>query len=152
VSAVDAVLTGRSGDHDDVASLKERLLEAMENVESKEIERGVNLVGPHRDDIRLEIGSLPARGYASHGESWSLALALKLAAFSTLDSLNGGPAVLILDDVFAELDVSRRSALVSMIGGADQVIVTGAVGEDVPIELKAAQYDVMGGKVTRVKR
>lgn len=107
----------------------------------REIDRGVCLVGPHRDDVDLLLGAEPAKGYASHGEGWSLALALKLASFELLRA-DGTDPVLILDDVFAELDRSRRLALTTLAQGVEQVIVTAAVPEDVPAELDGARYVV----------
>ncbi len=112
-----------------------------------ELERGVCLAGPHRDELELSIGGLPARGYASHGESWSMALALRLAAFEVLRA-GGEDPVLILDDVFAELDAGRRSRLAGLVGGADQVLVTAAVSADVPDELSGQRFAVTGGEVT----
>ncbi|MCG2801219.1 MAG: DNA replication/repair protein RecF [Cellulomonas sp.] len=133
-----------------------QLLEAMGQLRSKEIERGASLVGPHRDDLLLELGGLPARGYASHGESWSFALALRLASYrlltsgDALDFGQDGEPVLLLDDVFAELDVRRRDRLAELVAGAGQVIITAAVPQDVPEPLAGARVDVMGGEVTRV--
>lgn len=139
-----------------------RLLEAMGRLRSKEVERGVSLVGPHRDDLVLTLGGLPAKGYASHGESWSVALALRLASWTLLthgfDDAGGwaadwgpdGEPVLILDDVFAELDARRRDRLAELVAPARQVLVTAAVPEDVPEPLAGARVDVMGGEVSRV--
>ena len=115
-----------------------------------ELERGVSLVGPHRDDLTLSIGSLPTRGYASHGESWSLALALRLASFELLRG-DGDDPVLILDDVFAELDGDRRDRLAELVADAEQVLVTAAVPQDVPGALDGARFDVMDGEVRRVR-
>ena len=115
---------------------------------SEELERGVSLVGPHRDELLLSIGDLPARGYASHGESWSFALALRLSAYRLLRS-EGDDPVLLLDDVFAELDRQRRDHLAALVGDAEQVLVTAAVDADVPASLAGAWYDVADGKVTR---
>ena len=115
-----------------------------------ELDRGVTLVGPHRDDLVLSLGELPARGYASHGESWSFALALRLASYELLRS-DGGEPVLILDDVFAELDVSRREQLADLVAPAEQVLVTAAVAADVPEQLSGNRYDVAAGEVTRVR-
>ncbi|WP_371151181.1 DNA replication/repair protein RecF [Buchananella felis] len=112
-----------------------------------ELRRGVNLVGPQRDDLTISLNGLPAKGYASHGESWSCALALRLASFELLRGLDGDP-VLILDDVFAELDAKRRAALVGVVAGVEQVFITAAVGEDVPAELDAARFAVAGSQVT----
>ena len=125
------------------------LAAALAGVRDQEIDRGVTLVGPHRDDLTLSIGDLPAKGYASHGESWSLALALRLAAYDLLRS-DGGEPVLLLDDVFAELDMSRREQLAGLVAPAEQVIVTAAVAADVPEQLTGACWDVAAGKVTRV--
>jgi DNA replication and repair protein RecF len=108
------------------------------------------LVGPHRDDLVLSIGDLPARGYASHGESWSLARALRLASFELLRADSDDP-VLILDDVFAELDSGRRDRLAELVCSAEQVLVTAAVPQDVPEILVGARYDVMEGSVRRVR-
>ena len=117
-------------------------------VRSKEIERGITLVGPHRDDLLLLLGSLPAKGYISHGESWSYALALKLASASLIrkDARAGDP-ILILDDVFAELDSTRRSRLAQLISHNEQVIITAAVAEDVPSELRATKFKVTSGSL-----
>jgi len=116
------------------------------------VERGVTLVGPHRDDLLLAIdygnGPLPAKGYASHGESWSFALAVKLAAYDLLRS-DGIEPVLLLDDVFAELDSSRRAHLVSVASAAEQVLITAAVAADIPVELDGVRYTVTKGVVTR---
>ena len=134
-----------------------QLLEAMGRLRSKEIERGVCLVGPHRDDLVLTLGDLPAKGYASHGESWSYALALRLGSATLLRGGAGdvwgadwgadGDPVLILDDVFAELDTRRRDRLASLVAPAGQVLVTAAVPGDVPDALAGARVDVMGGEV-----
>ncbi|QDB77967.1 DNA replication/repair protein RecF [Georgenia wutianyii] len=133
----------------DVPALTERLVAAMGALRSKEIDRGVSLVGPHRDDLVLTLGGLPAKGYASHGESWSYALALRLASFEVLKEDDDGGPILILDDVFAELDVRRRERLAAMVAGAEQVLLTAAVPEDVPEALAGARFTVAGGQVTR---
>jgi DNA replication and repair protein RecF len=130
----------------------------MGRLRGKEIERGVSLVGPHRDELVLTLGALPAKGYASHGESWSFALALRLASYALLtdggeDALGWGPdgePVLILDDVFAELDARRRDRLAELVAPARQVLITAAVADDVPEPLAGARVDVMGGEVARV--
>lgn len=146
-----------------------QLLEAMGRLRPKEIERGVCLVGPHRDDLVLTLGGLPAKGYASHGESWSFALALRLASYTLLtqgpdetpsstgvDNLwttgwgDDGEPVLLLDDVFAELDSRRRTRLAELVAPARQVIITAAVAGDVPEQLAGARVDVMAGEVSRV--
>ena len=120
-----------------IADLGTALLDKMTERRTQEIERGVCLAGPHRDDLEIRIGELPAKGYASHGESWSCALALRLGSFDLLtgDGDDGEP-VLILDDVFAELDSGRRAALAGRIAGAGQVIITAAVAADVPEQLR----------------
>ena len=115
-----------------------------------EMDRGVCLVGPHRDDLLLRLGPLPARGYASHGEAWAYALGLRLAAYDLL-AADGAQPVLLLDDVFAELDVGRRERLAQLVRHAEQVIVTAAVPEDVPESLDGARFDVMAGEVRRVR-
>jgi len=132
------------------AVLAAALLAALAEARSDELERGVTLVGPHRDELSLGINGLPARGYASHGESWSLALALRLASYDLLCA-DGGEPVLILDDVFAELDADRRERLASLVVPAEQVLITAAVAADVPEELAGARVDVMGGQVRRVR-
>ncbi len=116
---------------------------------SDELDRGISLVGPHRDDLVITLGDLPARGYASHGESWSLALALRLAAYDLLRA-EGDDPILILDDVFAELDGDRREQLAGLVASAEQVLVTAAVAQDVPQRLAGARFDVAEGLVTRV--
>ena len=172
-SSVDSVLVGADADAPTTAGpddappstelVEAQLLEAMGRLRSKEIERGVCLVGPHRDDLLLELGDLPAKGYASHGESWSVALALRLASYRLLtdgpgsgderwvaDQWGDAEPVLILDDVFAELDTRRRERLAELVAGARQVLITAAVAADVPEPLAGARVDVMGGEVTRV--
>lgn len=118
-------------------------------VRPKELERGITLVGPHRDDLVLMLGTLPAKGYASHGESWSYALALRLASIALLRAeTRSGDPILILDDVFAELDAGRRERLASMVANNEQVLITAAVAEDVPQQLIATVFRVAAGKVT----
>jgi DNA replication and repair protein RecF len=121
----------------------------LERLRQKELERGVSLVGPHRDDLVLILGSLPAKGYASHGESWSYALSLRLASLDILrqESKLGDP-ILILDDVFAELDSERRAKLAELVRGNEQVIITAAVIEDVPESLVAKRFSVVAGEIT----
>jgi DNA replication and repair protein RecF len=166
--AYDAVSAGKGGariryklSHEDEARppgelptdrsvLTAQLLDALAKVRPSEVERGVTLVGPHRDDLVLHLGDLPAKGYASHGESWSYALALRLASYDLLTA-DGGEPVLILDDVFAELDSQRRERLGELVGGAEQVLVTAAVAQDVPEALQGARYDVASGEVRRVR-
>jgi DNA replication and repair protein RecF len=132
----------------DRAALAEGLRQSLARVRRAELERGVCLVGPHRDDLELRIGELPARGYASHGESWSLALALRLAAYDLLRSAGDDP-VLMLDDVFAELDSGRRESLAGLVSGAQQVLVTAAVPADVPALLAGQRFEVSGGAIFR---
>lgn len=127
----------------------EVLLSALADVRKQEIERGVTLVGPHRDDVVLRLGELPAKGYASHGESWSYALALRLASYELLRS-EGSEPVLILDDVFAELDARRRERLAELVAPGEQVLVTAAVDDDVPGVLVGTRFGVSGGEVTRL--
>ncbi len=129
--------------------IEARLIMAMGERRADEIQRGVCLVGPHRDDLVLALGELPARGYASHGESWSFALALRLGAFALLRA-DGVEPVLILDDVFAELDQLRRERLAGMIAEAEQVLITAAVPHDVPAELGGRRFRVGGGEVSEV--
>ena len=132
----------------DADKLAAGLREALALARAEEIDRGVCLIGPHRDELELRIGDLPARGYASHGESWSAALALRLAAFELLRQ-GGDDPVLLLDDVFAELDSGRRERLATLAAGAEQVIVTAAVAQDVPPVLAGARFEVAEGEVTR---
>jgi len=126
--------------------LAEALLAEVERRRDDEIDRGLSLVGPHRDDLTLMIGPLPVKGYASHGESWSMALALRLASYDLLRAAGDDP-ILILDDVFAELDTERREKLAGLVAGAEQVLVTAAVPDDVPAQLAGARIDVVDGKV-----
>ncbi|MFI5756046.1 DNA replication/repair protein RecF [Streptomyces sp. NPDC051569] len=129
--------------------LYEQLLAALVDVRKQEIERGVTLVGPHRDELVLRLGQLPAKGYASHGESWSYALALRLASYDLLRA-EGNEPVLVLDDVFAELDARRRERLAELVVPAEQVLVTAAVDDDVPGVLAGARFMVAEGAVERV--
>jgi len=121
---------------------------ALAEVRDSELDRGVCLAGPHRDELELSVRDLPARGYASHGESWSMALSLRLASFDLLRAGREDP-VLILDDVFAELDAGRRDRLASLVAGAEQVLVTAAVPADVPPLLTGARFTVANGALTR---
>jgi len=140
----------------DAADLEKALLAELERRRGDELERGVSLVGPHRDELLLTLGSpgadggttLPVKGYASHGESWSFALALRLASYALLRS-EGDDPILILDDVFAELDSRRRTQLAAMVADAEQVLVTAAVPEDVPDALSGTRYVVAAGEVRR---
>lgn len=121
--------------------LEEALLAALALRRDAELDRGVCLVGPHRDDLELHLGDQPAKGFASHGESWSMALALRLASYELLRA-EGSEPVLILDDVFAELDNSRRRALAGVAAGAEQVLVTAAVAEDIPADWDATRIGI----------
>ena len=125
----------------DLATIAGELKEILASSRMKEDERGVNLFGAHRDDLKLTLGGMPVKGYASHGETWSVALSLRLGAFELL-SRDGDTPILILDDVFAELDSSRRAGLTRMITEAEQVLITAAVADDVPQELHAQVHAV----------
>jgi DNA replication and repair protein RecF len=137
----------------EVVVIEAALLAELARTRNAELERGVNLVGPHRDDLVLGLGELPIRGYASHGEGWSAAISLRLGSYELLreDFPRGAEPILVLDDVFAELDVSRREQLAAVAGKADQAIITAAVVSDVPEELGGARFDVHGGEVRRVR-
>ena len=143
----DLASTIAAGEVPEIDTLRAGILAALEEVRGREVERGVSLVGPHRDDVLLTLGELPAKGYASHGESWSFALGLKLAAYQLLRHDLGEDPVLILDDVFAELDSGRRERLAAMIGDCEQVLITAAVDEDVPSSLTGREYAVRLGEV-----
>jgi DNA replication and repair protein RecF len=133
----------------DRAALAAALAAGLARARTTELERGVTTIGPHRDDLALTLGLLPAKGYASHGECWSFAVALRLAAYRLLRS-DGVEPVLVLDDVFAELDTGRRDRLARSIADATQTLVTCAVEEDVPAALRGARYLVREGEVKRV--
>ena len=121
----------------------------LAQIRSRELDRGITMVGPHRDDLVLMLSDLPAKGYASHGESWSFALALRLASINLLRAeTRSGDPVLILDDVFAELDAGRRARLAELVANNEQVLITAAVGEDVPDELRAKVFNVFAGEVS----
>lgn len=130
---------------DDFADL---IKQAMSDRRREELDRGITLVGPHRDDVVLSLGAIPVKGYASHGESWSTALALRLASYDLLTEEVGAP-ILVLDDVFAELDTSRREHLAERVADAPQVLITAAVPADVPTRLVGRWNDVVAGTVTR---
>jgi DNA replication and repair protein RecF len=131
-----------------VKAAEDALRAALAEVRDSELDRGVCLAGPHRDELELAVRGLPARGYASHGESWSLALALRLASFDLLRAGREDP-VLILDDVFAELDAGRRDRLAALVAEAEQVLVTAAVPADVPPLLTGVRFTLSGGELTR---
>lgn len=121
---------------------------ALQDKRAAELDRGLTLVGPHRDDLILRVRGLPVKGYASHGESWSVALALRLASAELLRAESpGGDPVLILDDVFAELDADRRARLAGVVAGYEQVVVTAAVAGDVPEALRANAVRIEAGRV-----
>ena len=147
-----ASVTLTAGDPPDLELLEKELLAGLAEVRDQEIERGVSLVGPHRDDLHLVLGDLPAKGYASHGESWSFALGLKLAAYQLLRADLGEDPVLVLDDVFAELDSGRRERLAHLVEDCEQVLITAAVEADVPAGLRerGTTFAVALGEVTRV--
>ncbi|MFL1901796.1 DNA replication/repair protein RecF [Streptomyces tauricus] len=138
------VITGHAREE-----LYEQLTAALVESRKQEIERGVTLVGPHRDELLLKLGQLPAKGYASHGESWSYALSLRLASYDLLRA-EGNEPVLVLDDVFAELDTRRRERLAELVAPGEQVLVTAAVDDDVPGVLTGTRYAVSEGAVERV--
>jgi DNA replication and repair protein RecF len=159
--AYEAVARGASRDDADLDyrasvevgdDLPQALLDAIAARRKEELDRGISLVGPHRDELLLSLGDpqlrLPVKGYASHGESWSFALALRLASYDLLRA-DGDDPILILDDVFAELDTERRAQLAGLVAGAEQVLVTAAVPEDVPALLAGVRYVVADGEVTR---
>jgi len=133
-----------------VEQLTDRYIQAFAAARRKELERGISLVGPHRDELELVLGSAPAKGYASHGETWSMCLSLRLASYYVMldDARTGGsPPILILDDVFAELDVQRRRKLAAIVSGAEQVLVTAAVEADIPAELTGRRVKVIPGGI-----
>ena len=159
--AYEAVARGASRDDADLDykasvevgdDLPAALLAAIAERRKDEMDRGISLVGPHRDELLLTLGDgdlrLPVKGYASHGESWSYALALRLAAYDLLRA-DGDDPILVLDDVFAELDAERRNQLAELVAGAEQVLVTAAVAADVPASLQGMRYVVADGQVTR---
>ena len=161
--AYEAVARGASRDDADLdykasvelASTTETrtaILDAIAARRREELDRGISLVGPHRDELLLTLGDpdlrLPVKGYASHGESWSFALALRLASYDLLRA-DGDDPILVLDDVFAELDAERRSQLAQLVAGAEQVLVTAAVAADVPASLQGVRFLVADGQVTR---
>ena len=141
--ATEEDVTGSAG-----VATPEAFRRALAAVRRKELDRGLTLVGPHRDDVLFELNALPAKGYASHGESWSFALALKLASAELLrqESTTGDP-VLILDDVFAELDQARRRMLATAVAGYEQVLITAAVYDDVPDQLTAHTIRIEAGSI-----
>ncbi|MET3175399.1 UNVERIFIED_ORG: DNA replication and repair protein RecF [Arthrobacter sp. UYCu721] len=133
-----------------VEDLTGRYVQAFAASRRKELDRGISLVGPHRDELELILGEAPAKGYASHGETWSMCLSLRLASYYVMldDARTGGSApILILDDVFAELDVQRRRKLAAIVSGAEQVLVTAAVDADIPEELSGRRVKVIPGGI-----
>lgn len=144
---------------EDPAQVEEMYRRGFEMIQSQEIERGVNLLGPHRDDLLIDLAHLPAKAYASHGESWSVALALKLGCFQVLGIRESDeefdPPILILDDVFAELDAARRKTLIELTQRADQVLVTAAVEADIPVgftgQIIEVKFDPMRGSRARIR-
>ena len=153
VSSADVAIAYQSALGDAVEALPDRdywrdqLLAGIARRRREELDRGITLVGPQRDDLVLGLGGLPAKGFASHGESWSIALGLRLASLEVLRA-DGDDPVLILDDVFAELDTARRSRLTERVAGCTQVLLTAAVGDDVPVELDGRRLLVTRGQVS----
>jgi DNA replication and repair protein RecF len=153
-AAAGSAVSGSAGAEDltylTVEELTERYVKAFAGSRRKELERGISLVGPHRDELELILGEAPAKGYASHGETWSMCLSLRLASYYVMldDARTGGSApILILDDVFAELDVQRRRKLAAIVSGAEQVLVTAAVDADIPDELSGRRVKVIPGGI-----
>lgn len=154
-SGVDVVESEAAAGNADAGVFEAALLDALSRRREAELERGVCLVGPHRDDLELRLGEQVAKGFASHGESWSVALALRLAAYELLRT-DGGEPVLLLDDVFAELDSARREALAAVAASAEQVLVTAAVHEDIPSDWDVRRVDITmndgdHGRISAVK-
>jgi DNA replication and repair protein RecF len=142
---------GEAGDQGAVAALASGLRDAMRERRAEEVDRGVCLVGPHRDELELSVSGMPARGYASHGESWSLALALRLGSYDLLRA-DGDDPVLMLDDVFAELDAGRRARLAEITAPAEQLLVTAAVRADIPAVLAGTGFEISGSDGAEVNR
>lgn len=140
-SAAGPELDEIAGGAETVADIREILGDRLREVRSREIDRGVCLIGPHRDDLYLHLGDEPAKGFASHGESWSMALALRLACVEILRA-DGVEPVIMLDDVFAELDVARREKLAEFTADAEQLLITAAVGADIPQVLSGRRISV----------
>lgn len=134
----------------DAAKNAEALTRKLDEIAYQEIERGITLIGPHRDDLHLQLGDFPAKGYASHGESWSMAISLRIGSFHLLKS-EGAEPILVLDDVFAELDTSRRLQLTSVANEAEQTIITAAVESDLPAELLTQRFYVTPGVVKKAR-
>jgi DNA replication and repair protein RecF len=154
-SGVQVVEEEAAAGADNAEVFEAALLDALARRRDAELERGVCLVGPHRDDLELRLGDQVAKGFASHGESWSMALALRLAAYELLRA-DGGDPVLLLDDVFAELDTSRRQALANVAASAEQVLATAAVHEDIPADwdarrIEITMHDDESGRVSMVQ-
>lgn len=155
-SRVDVVEHEAAAGNTDVEVLEAALLDELSRRRSAELERGVCLVGPHRDDLELRLGDQVAKGFASHGESWSMALSLRLASYELLRA-EGSDPVLLLDDVFAELDTARREALAQVAASAEQVLVTAAVAEDIPADWDARRIDITmrdtdSGRISEVRQ
>ena len=130
------------------AEIRAQFRAALADKRAAELDRGLTLVGPHRDDLLLRVRGLPVKGYASHGESWSVALSLRLASAELLRAQSQlGDPILILDDVFAELDADRRARLAALVEGYEQVVVTAAVEADVPLALRARTVRVVAGTI-----
>lgn len=159
-STVEDAVLALTGPEEPVTAeiIEAAMLTELGKVRPREIERGVSLVGPHRDDLILHLGDQPAKGFASHGETWSYAIAMRLAEFTLLRQSVGSDPVLILDDVFAELDAQRRTQLVKLASEVEQVLITAAVDEDLPTNLSGAvvnRFDVVtedtdSGRISRV--
>ena len=140
-SSVEVVENEAAAGNHSAELFEAALLDELARRRDAELERGVCLVGPHRDDLELRLGDQVAKGFASHGESWSMALALRLAAYELLRT-EGGDPVLLLDDVFAELDTARRQALANVAASAEQVLVTAAVHDDIPADWDVRRIEI----------
>ena len=149
-----STIAGADPEEDDIdahavgGSTQEQFRRALAEKRAQELDRGLTLVGPHRDDLVLRLRGLPVKGYASHGESWSVALSLRLASAELLRAESpGGDPILILDDVFAELDAARRVRLAGVVSDYEQVIVTAAVAGDIPEHLREHAVRIESGRV-----
>jgi DNA replication and repair protein RecF len=128
-----------------------RMLKALQNLRSREIAAGATLVGPHRDDVQVEIDGMPADSYASRAQQRTAALSMRLAEASYLRRALGDDPVVLLDDVLSELDARRRKGVLEYIDTFQQTLVTTADGDRLrEVMTKAAgRFIVSAGTVTR---
>lgn len=134
------------------SAVEEAISEHFQRIYPGEVARGTNLIGPQRDDLVFGLNGMQAREFASNGEMWTLALALRLALFEVIVQTKQVRPIVVLDDVFAQLDEGRRSQILAFAGDQDQVLITVAADGDIPSLDEARLVDVESLKADAFER